>query len=167
MKDIHDINAPIELSFNFTPLILTALVLLSIILILCFLIYRLKKKSNNIKTEISNKLTAEEKALEIIEIIKKDKLIENNKTELFYFKITNLIKNYIFDKTDKNIDPLTTNEINKYISKNETFSMFFFESISKYLTNLEYIKFTPPINSQEKMINSIKNLEDIIRNQKL
>ena len=75
-----------------------------------------------------------------------------------YFKITNLIKI---------IDPLTKNKINNYIYKNKAFSMFFFERISKCLTNLEYIKFKTPINSQEKMINSIKNLEDIIRNQKL
>lgn len=168
MKDINDINPPIELFFNYTPFIIAFIVLVLIIVALLYLTFRTLKKAKLTDFSVVNTsdYTPEEKALKILNLIKKEKLIESNKVELFYFKISRLIKDYFLEKTSENIDSMTTKEVIVFLEDTKIFSLDFLEQMKKYLTALEYIKFTPPSNSQDKMNMSINNLIEILETQR-
>lgn len=168
MNDINDINPPIELFFNYTPFIIAFIIVLIIIFMLLYLTFRVlkqnKEKPENNFTSLSN--TPEEKALKILNLIKKEKLIEDNKVELFYFKISRIVKDYFLEKTNNNIDSLTTREVILLLENLQLFSLDFLEKTKSYLTDLEYIKFTPKNNAQDKMNTSINNLIEILETQR-
>lgn len=165
MNDINDINPPIELFFNYTPFIIAFIIVLIIIFTLLYLTFRVLKQ-NKEKPEINFTNTPEEKALKILNLIKKEKLIEDNKVELFYFKISRLVKDYFLEKTNNNIDSLTTREVILLLENLQLFSLDFLEKTKSYLTDLEYIKFTPKNNAQDKMNTSINNLIEILETQR-
>ncbi|MFN8673304.1 MAG: hypothetical protein U0457_14630 [Candidatus Sericytochromatia bacterium] len=162
MNDIHDISDPLEIYYNFYPIIITSLIILFIILLLIYLLFRVKRKKVINKINI---LSPEEKALKIIEQILKDKIIETNQTDIFYTKVTLLLKDYILEKLHLDIDPLTTKQINKIIKEKYDISKDFIHKISEYLDNLEYIKYSKPIESKSKMLNSIEKLKIILEQQ--
>lgn len=168
MNDINDINPPIEIFFNYTPFIIAFIIVLIIIFTLLYLTFRVlkqnKEKPETHFTSLSN--TPEEKALKILNLIKKENLIEDNKVELFYFKISRLVKDYFFEKTNNNIDSLTTKEVILLLENLQLFSLDFLEKTKSYLIDLEYIKFTPKNNAQDKMNTSINNLIEILETQR-
>lgn len=96
IKDIHDIQPPIKLSYNFFPLILI-IILLVIIIILFIYFFKFRNKSV-LENKIAKVLTPASVALHELDKIKIDKLIENNKCDLFYDRITNIMKKYLFEK---------------------------------------------------------------------
>lgn len=168
MNDINDINPPIELFFNYTPFTIIAILLLIVIIVLLYFTFKVFQKKK--KTEFGiidiNYNTPEEKALRILKLIKTEKLIENNKVELFYFKISRLVKDYFLEKTSSNLDSMTTREVILTLENSKVFSLDFLEKTKNYLTDLEYIKFTPSLNSQDKMNRSINNLIEILETER-
>lgn len=167
MNDINDIKPPIELFFDYTPFTITAILLLVAIIILLYLTFKVFQKREKAEFSIiDSNSTPEEKALKTLKLIKSEKLIENNKVELFYFKLSRLVKDYFWEKTNHNLDSMTTREVILTLENSKNFSLDFLEKTKNYLIDLEYIKFTPPLNSQDKMNTAINNLIEILETQR-
>ncbi|MBC7475360.1 MAG: hypothetical protein H7263_13805 [Candidatus Sericytochromatia bacterium] len=113
MKDIHDIQPPIAITFNFLPIIVF---LLSVIVIFLVLVYFLKFRKKTIKTVLSKKdLTPKDIALIELDKLKSDKLIETKNYEIFYNRITEIIKKYLLQQYILNSEAKTTTEIIKQL----------------------------------------------------
>lgn len=142
MKDIHDIKEPIELFYNYIPITIIAIILLILLITLLYLSFK-KKKNLDIKDEkLSNlKLDPKSFALNELDKIKKDKLIELNRYEAFYTKLTNIIKNYLIQKHNLNTQTNTTQETLEKIDSlklNQEINIIF----EKCLKNYDYAKYS-------------------------
>lgn len=142
MKDIHDIKDPIGLFYNYIPISIVSIILLTLLIALLYLSLK-KKKNLDIKDERVNNLKLDPKsfALNELEKIKKDKLIELNRYEAFYTRLTNIIKTYLIQKYSLNTETNTTQEtLNKIelLNLNHDLNMIF----EKCLKNYDYAKYS-------------------------
>lgn len=157
MKDIHDIKEPIVLSFNFIPIIVLVLVLISILILIIYL--SLKNKNPNVNTlskeEVKN--TPKTKALESLNKILTDKIVDNNKTELFYSRVTDIIKIYLLEQYLTKTDSKTSSEIIKDL-KNLNLDYGFVNYTQEILIDLDRLKYANTKTSKEKMIKLIESL---------
>lgn len=143
MKDINDIKSPIELVYNYLPFILTSIALLTLVVVFIYLSLRKKTEEPVIqKSEnLSKKLSAKELALLELEKIKKEKLIELNRYQVLYNRLTDIVKNYLTSEYKLDIETKTTKEIIKDINNlelNNQLKKHFEQSLKNY----DYAKYS-------------------------
>lgn len=162
MKDIHDIKEPIALTFNFTPLIILAVILLLLLSLLIYL--SLKNKSSNVNSILSNNKsnTPKTKALEALEQIEKDNLIEKEKIDLFYTRVTDIIKIYLLEQYLTKSDSKTTSEIVKDL-KNLNLDYDFVIYTKNILIDLDRLKYANLKTSKDKMNKLLEALNKWIK----
>jgi hypothetical protein len=99
MDDIHDVKAPLALTYNYLPLIILFAILFLLLILLIYLSVKRKKARTPAKepATVEIKLSPRDIALMELDKIKKDRLIELNKTDIFYNRLTEIIKNICQD----------------------------------------------------------------------
>lgn len=113
MKDIHDIKSPIELFYNYLPFILISTSLLTLLIIFTYLTLRKRKpvKTLNEQVKVNKRLNSKELAISELEKIKKERLIELDRYQAFYNRLTTIVKNYLISEYNINLESKTTTEI--------------------------------------------------------
>lgn len=156
MNDIHDIKEPITLVYNYIPILITAIIL-SILFIL-FIYLSLKKKSINYIKKDNKRLKLDPKsiALNELEKIKKDKLIELNRYHAFYTKITVILKNFLQQQYNIDTESNTTQEIIEKIRALNLDSNLY-NHFEKCLRDYDYAKYSG-YKLNEKEMNDSLNL---------
>ncbi len=143
MKDIHDIKSPIELFFNYLPYVIGSLILLSLIMIFTYLSFKknTQKPLKNKMENLAKKLSARDLALNELEKIKKEKLIELNRIELFYNRLTEILKNYLVSEYTINTQTKTTKEIVSHIERIDI-NNDLKNNLEQCLKNYDYAKYS-------------------------
>lgn len=113
LNDIHDLKDPLTISFNFLPFIIFFSILIILIIILTYFSMKRGKSLEiiNPKENLNYKLSPKNFALTELENIKKEKLIENDKIDLFYNRITSILKNFLIQEYEMQAESKTSNEI--------------------------------------------------------
>jgi hypothetical protein len=113
MQDIHDIKDPLALTFDYLPYIIFFTVLFLLLLLFIYLSLKKKKPAPPPETPAPAeiKLSPREIALLELEKVKKEQLIELNKTDIFYNRLTGILKRYIEDQYKLEADSRTSTEI--------------------------------------------------------
>ena len=165
INDIHDLKEPLTISFNFLPLIIFFSILLILIIILTYL--SIKKGKNieiiNTKENLNYKLTPKNLALAELEAIRKEQLIENHKVDIFYNRITSLLKNFLFQEYQIKSESRTSHELIKYIKDIKVKDDFIYQ-LEICLKNLDLKKYSKNIidkNEMEKSFEFIFTLIDL------
>lgn len=141
MKDIHDIKSPIEIFYNYIPILITAMVLLTLLLWFIYLSLR-KKTVIDKKEEVINKnLDPKSFALSELEKIRKEKLIELNRYHAFYNRLTNIMKSYLIQKYRIDTESKTTTEIIETI-KSLNLNNDLYNHFELCLKNYDYAKYS-------------------------
>lgn len=143
MRDIHDIKSPIELFYNYLPIILIFVSLLTLLIVFTYLTLKKREPVETLdkQIKINKKLNSKEIAISELEKIKKEKLIELDRYQAFYNRLTNIVKNYLIAEYNIDLESKTTTEIisdiNKLEINNQVKSNF-----EKCLRNYDYAKYS-------------------------
>jgi len=173
MKDIHDIKQVILISYDYLPIIIVLSTMLFLFFILMYISIRkkiVKKKLNKTEYLQFEKLSAKEIALNELKILKKDNLIEANRQKLFYERISQIIKNYLKEQYNIEIDSRTSREIICQL-KNMQFDYNLVKHIEICLNNFDFAKYSFYKISHKDMYLSLENafilfkLEELEKNK--
>ncbi len=156
MNDIHDIKDPIELFYNYIPILIIALILLFLIVLFIYLSLRKNKGSEKKVQSLNIKLDPRALALSELEKIRKDKLIELNRYQAFYTRLTNIIKIYLVQEYKLDTETNTTQEILEKV-QSLSLSNEFNSHFEKCLKNYDYAKYSG-YKVNEKDMNESFNL---------
>jgi hypothetical protein len=156
MDDIHDIKAPLTISFNYLPLIILFVIFIIIIIVLVYLSLKRKKALPPPEEEgpATIKLTPREIAVLELEKIKRDRLIELNKTDIFYNRITEILKRYLTEQYGIEVDSKTSTEI-IFQLKSLQLNYDFVRQIIICLRDLDFAKYAFYKTSNKDMTESL------------
>lgn len=161
MEDIHDIKGPMAIVFNYVPLIVVFSILLILLALLLYLNLRKKKHVQQKEDEPVIKVSPRDIALVEIEKLRNDKLIEFNKCELFYNKLTEILRKYIREQYAVNIESKTSTEAITDI-KRARLNPDFTKHFELCLKNLDFAKYSSYKISSEDMLKSLDMVRTLL-----
>lgn len=102
LKDIHDIKEPLSMSITLKEILIIAGIIFLVIGIISavslYLLFFRKKKIKITELFQPKPLSAHEKALGLLEQLRKKKLWENNQVKQYHSELTDIIRNYIDER---------------------------------------------------------------------
>ncbi len=160
-ETIKDIAKPLKLNLGFWDYFLPIIALLLIIIIIKYLIKLLKKKPKKaIVPEIIDKRPPHQIALELLEKLKNDKLLEKGDFLIFYYQLSFILRLFIELHYRINAVEMTTNEIRENLQlenfKEKT-------QILDFLTFTDKVKFAKFIPKTKESEESLLWLENYLR----
>mgnify|MGYP001590932676 CR=1 FL=1 len=154
MEDIHDIKEPLTLSYNYLPLIIFFGGLLLLAALLLYLSFRKKQITPVQETIKNNQLSPIEKAINELEKIKYDKLIEQNKIDTFYNRITYIVKAYLYEQYEIEVESKTTTEVLFQI-KSINLGFDFARQLEICLKDFDFAKYSLYKTTNKDMLESL------------
>lgn len=166
MQDIHDIKGPIEVTYNYWPLLIFFILLLSIMIYLIYLSLRPKKPEvKPVEKIIERALSPLENALKKLESLKKDNLLSADKSLVFYNRLTSILKDYLLEQYLFNVEAKTSSEIIEEIAKINSLPDFL-KQLELNLKNFDYAKYSSYRLSEKDMNISYSLLYDFLISQR-
>lgn len=164
MNDIIDVKPPLLLSFNYLPLLLYFSLCLFVILLLSFFFFVKNKKINSKKNVKKSLSSPREIALAELERIVKEKYIEKRKYEVFYNRLTDIIKTFLSAKYQIDFRVRTTAEIISLLAKAET-DPEFNHQVYLCLKDFDFAKYSAWEVSEKDMRDSLSLLFSLLKGQ--
>lgn len=141
---LHDIKPIQKVPFSFLDFIgllwipLVALLLLLIIGAIIFFVLRKKKKGYFFTPPVLR--PPHERAVEALNKVKQEKLWQHGRTKEFYTQVTDILRQYIWERYRINALEMTSGEIlNEIRKKNDTDSVF--DNLKQILSTSDLVKF--------------------------
>jgi cell division protein YceG involved in septum cleavage len=165
LNDIHDLKEPLTISFNFLPFIIFFSILIILIIILTYFSMKRGKSLEiiNPQENLNYKLSPKNIALAELENIRKEKLIENEKIDFFYNRITSLLKTFLFQEYEIKCESKTSNEILAF-SKEKKLKEELLLNLDNCLKNLDLKKYSKTKIDSKEMEKSFDLISTFIKN---
>lgn len=147
-QTIKDIAEPLRLNFSFGDYFIVLLIIAIIIGLILFLKKILKKKEKNSEPEIvTDNRPAYEIALELLDNLEKEKLLENGNFLQYHFRLSYILRFFIEKYYMINAVEMTTSEIRDNLQTTDFTEK---SEIMKFLSSADLIKFAKFIPELEK-----------------
>lgn len=155
--DIRDIQRPVIFFFHWFDILLF-LVILGLIILLIYQIIRMtKKRTTTISQPIIDTTPAYDLALEMIEQLKSEKLLEKGEYLLFHFRISFILRFFLERHFGFNAVESTTSEIKNRLAKMNRQDR---HEVVRFLQQTDMIKFAkhvPTDNQSQELLQWLEN----------
>lgn len=156
----HDIKSIIEVKKELAWWwwVILGIALILLFFLIRFLIKFFKKK--NAPDLFKSKLSPYDEAMQSLQELDKEQLLQNNEVKAYHTKLTDIFKRYISRKTKINKMHLTSDEmlpgLDEYNLSKEKFSAF--ANCLRMSNAVKFAKYIPPQNESEKCMEQIKTM---------
>lgn len=165
LTKIKDIKPPYDEPFNWKWYLPYAYIGLAILAAIIILIYIIKKIKKNKPEEIiieKPKIPAHITALETLEKIKEDAIWKDNKTKEYYSSIADTVRLYIEERFNINALELTSDEIIK-VFKSQVVDSESKSKLNQILTLSDFVKFAKQIPIEAEHTLTLNNAFDFVK----
>ena len=149
LYDIYDIPyVPYDWSWVYV------LVLVSVFLMVALILYYFSCKNRE-------KLSPAQKAFKKISDLSSNRLSTSEQRKQFYFSLSSILKEFLHDQFQFDVIAMTDDELVEYLSEKKKLSQLV-EDIKTITSGITFIKFAGADAAQNKMVQDLKLLEDVI-----
>ncbi|MCK4652999.1 MAG: hypothetical protein KAU01_00975 [Candidatus Cloacimonetes bacterium] len=157
-ETIKDIAKPLKLNLGFWNYFLPIIALFLIIVMIKYLMKLLKKKpEKETIPEIIDKRSPYQIALELLEELKKDKLLEKDDFLIFYFKLSFILRLFIELNYRINAVEMTTTEIRENLQLENFKEKTQIIDFLTFADKIKFAKFIPEIKESEESLTWLEN----------
>ena len=167
VKTFHDIKTVLDVQepFDYQKWIMIAAGILFLILLI-FLVYKYLKRKKPAKDIFSSKQSPYDEAINALELLPQEKLLENNEVKRFHTSLSDIFKRYLSRQTHKNLLNQTTNDLLLEMQENH-FSKEIISNMANVLGMADTVKFAKYIpgivsseDSRQQLIKTIKQIHE-------